>query len=269
MKILNRLTFVVLSIGLASCERDILLPDLVAPAPPHGLFTETGDGFIELFWSPNSESDVRGYNVFASTSYTGPFTYIGTTTNTWYVDVDAKNGTTYYYAISAFDRSQNESDPSTDIAYDTPRPEGYHVTIADFRALPEYAGYDFSTYSVGPYDDKYTDVFFENYDGALYLDVWEDTDIQDVGFTISLQQVGEAPTRGWSPTKDARIVPGHTYVIWTWDDHYAKLRVTSASADRVVFDWTYQLQPSNTRLKRTCPGSRDALTGGAGFLERK
>ncbi len=45
--------------------------DGTPPAGPTGLWTETGDNFIELFWSANRESDVAGYNVFVSGSYDG------------------------------------------------------------------------------------------------------------------------------------------------------------------------------------------------------
>jgi hypothetical protein len=45
-------------------------------------------------------------------------------------------------------------------------------------------------------------------------------------------------------------------VVWTWDDHYAKFRVSSVSSGRVVFDWAYQLVPSNRLLKKTPAGER-------------
>ena len=123
--------------------------------------------------------------------------------------------------------------------------------LTDYRRAPMSAGYDFSTYTVNAYDDKYADMYFENYNGDFYMDVRTDTDIQDVGYTNSLLDVRTAPLGGWSPTHDVRLYVGHTYVVWTWDDHYAKFRVTNVSPGRVVFDWAYQLQVSNPMLKRT------------------
>jgi len=42
-------------------------------------------------------------------------------------------------------------------------------------------------------------------------------------------------------------------VIWTWDDHYAKVRVREVNSAQVVFDWAYQTAVGNTELKRVLP----------------
>jgi len=229
----------------------IVEADYTPPGRPNGLRTETGDNFIELFWTANPENDVAGYNVFVSSAYDGRYELIGSTRVPYFRDNGAANGNTYYYAATAFDYEGNESELSRDVTYDVPRPEGYDVVLFDYRRLPESSGYDFSQYAVVRYTDLYADMYFENYDGDFYMNVRSDTDIQDVGVTNSLLEVKTAPAMGWSPTHDARLYVGHTYVVWTWDDHYAKFRVTSISPSRVVFDWAYQLQPSNPMLKRS------------------
>jgi len=262
-------TFVLFAVLLmAGCDMPSTHRDLAPPSVPRGVFTATGDNFVELSWVPNPEPDVAGYNVFVSSSYYGRYDLIGATADPAFIDYDARNGQTYYYAVSAFDFAGNESDLSKDVAYDTPRPEGYDVVLFDYRTRPTIAGYDFSTYSVGQYNDDYTDVFFEYYNGLYYMNVWEDSDIQDMGYTNSLYDVTTAPDGGWSPTKDARIVVGHTYVVWTWDDHYAKFRVSLLSPSRVVFDWAYQLQTGNPRLKPSAK-DRQALRLGPGAEERR
>lgn len=233
----------------AGCER-IVAPDMIPPSPPTGLYTSTGDNFIELFWNRNPEGDVAGYNVFVSSRYDGRYELIGSTHTPYFLDEGARNGNTYYYAVAAFDYDGNESGLSRDVAYDVPRPEGYDVILRDYRVNPGSAGYDFGGYAVLPYDMQNTDMYFEYYNGAYYMDVYTDTDIQDVGHTGSLLDVKVAPASGWSPTHDVRLVVGHTYVVWTHDDHYAKFRVTEISPSRVVFDWAYQLQKSNPMLKR-------------------
>jgi hypothetical protein len=255
----------VVSIG---CNERFVQPDLISPSPPQGIYTENGDNFVELFWNRNPEPDVAGYNVYVSSSLNGSYQFIGSTKSLHFVDDGARNGYTYYYAVTAFDFDDNESDLSHDIAYDTPRPEGYDVALGDYRVYPGQSGYDFSTYSIGPYDDKYTDIFFENYNSAYYLDVWEDTDVQDVGYTNSLYDVDVAPVSGWSPTKDVRLIVGHTYVVWTWDNHYAKVRITALSPARVTFDWAYQLQDGNPRLKVSAGQNRGNLVMGSGALNR-
>ncbi|NIP43739.1 MAG: hypothetical protein GWO41_14840, partial [candidate division Zixibacteria bacterium] len=65
---------------------------------------------------------------------------------------------------------------------------------------------------------------------------------QDYGYTGSIDDVGWAPDDGWSEIGYEDLILGHTYIIWTWDNHYAKLRVTSLDVGnrRVRFDWAYQ-----------------------------
>lgn len=74
------------------------------------------------------------------------------------------------------------------------------------------------------------------------------TDIQDMGWTSNLDAIDFAPPAGWSPTGSVELIPGHAYVVWTRDNHYAKFRVTSLSASAVVFDWAYQTDPGNGEL---------------------
>ncbi|MFN0157589.1 MAG: hypothetical protein ACKVRP_05895 [Bacteroidota bacterium] len=235
------------------CDEALHSPDYAPPAPPSNVWTETGDNFIELFWNANRESDVAGYNVFVSSSYDGRYELIGSSTREYFVDNGARNGEMYYYAITAFDFDGNESDLSRDVVYDVPRPEGYDVVLNDYRQSVSFSGYDFSDYAVTPYNDQYADMYFEHFNGVFYMNVRTDTDIQDMGPTGSLLDIKVAPAAGWSPTHDVQIHVGHTYVVWTWDDHYAKFRVTGISPSRVVLDWAYQLQRSNPMLKRPVP----------------
>jgi hypothetical protein len=267
MRILLLLLSIVIVLAFAGCQDAIFFPDLTPPAPPRGIATATGDNLVELFWTRNTEPDLYGYKIYVSSSYGGKYEYIGTSRTPYFLDADASNGHTYYYAVTAYDGAGNESDLSTDVAYDTPRPEGLGVRLANYRSVPSLAGYDFSTYSIGPYNDQYTDVYFETFEGVTYLNVSTDTDIQDMGYTRSLYEIGTAPDAGWSPSKDVRVILGHTYVIWTWDDHYAKLRVTQVSSSGVTFDWAYQLQPGNPRLKAVA--ERAPLRAGEGALSRQ
>ncbi len=229
--------------------------DLTPPSSPTGLSTQTGDNFIELFWNTNPEPDVVGYHMYVSPTFEGPYGMIGSAVSSYFVDSGAGNGSIYYYAVSAFDNAGNESELSR-VAYDIPRPEGYNVILQDYHQVPEGAGYDFSGYGVVPFDDLYTDMYFEYFQGEYYMVVRsDDTDIQDMGFTSSLLDITIAPASGWSASHDVRLTVGHTYVVWTWDDHYAKFRVTGISPNRVVFDWAYQLLESNPLLKRVVPES--------------
>lgn len=238
------------------CKDMVNVFDTTPPDAPRSLWTETGDNFIDLHWNHNRESDVAGYNIFVGTSYNGRYELIGSTTSNYFMDNGARNGNTYYYAVTAYDYDGNESDLSRDVVYDVPRPEGYDVVIYNYRQFASVSGYDFSSYSIVPYNDQNADVYFENYNSDLYMNVRSDTDIQDMGPTSSLQDIRIAPASGWSPTHDVRLQVGHTYVVWTWDDHYSKFRVTAISPNRVVFDWAYQLQSANPLLRPASTGGR-------------
>jgi len=223
--------------------------DTVPPSPPTGIVVINGDERVDLSWLQNIEDDVAGYNIYTSSSYDGRYTLIGSSEENYFVDNNVTNGNTYYYAVTSYDYNGNESDLSYDVIYTTPRPEGFNQSIFDYRNFPDNSGYTFDSYSVVAYDDTTTDFFFENYDGVFYLDVWDDTDIKDMGQTADIYDIAEAPVNGWSSTKDAVAKVGHTYVLWTWDNHFAKVRISSITNDRIIFDWAFQLVEGNILLK--------------------
>lgn len=242
-----------------NCDYPIDNYDRTPPSPPENVQTFVGDNQVEIEWNENSERDIAGYNVYFAYSYWGDYELVGNTKNNYYVDYDAINGELYYYAVAAYDYDGNESELSYDMVYGVARPEGINQSIFDYIKFPDVAGYDFSEYSVVPYnaysDDISSDFFFENFEGSFYLNVWEDTDIQDMGFTSSFNEINYAPLSGWVPimpdenVKYASAEIGHTYIVWTWDNHYAKIRVKSISNERIVFDWAYQLLEGEQQLK--------------------
>ena len=239
--------------------------DNIPPAPPTGIQVINGDNRVDLSWLNNHEGDLAGYNIYYSTSYDGKYYLLGSSVNNYYIDNGASNGVLNYYAVTAYDESGNESDLSKDVAYATPRPEGFNQTIFDYRQFPKTAGYSFANYSVVAYNDSLTDFYFENYNGKFYLDVYTDTDILDAGPTNDIYDVAFAPTSGWSSTKDTTATIGHTYIIWTWDNHYAKVRVKNITNERMVFDWAYQLVSGNTQLK---PSANRINSSKRGVLKR-
>ncbi len=240
------ITALVLAIGCKTATE----ADTTPPLPPQGISTISLDHAIDISWLPSQEPDVSGYNVWRNGSASGHFILIGTTSHAYFVDDAALNGTTYYYRLSAFDFGGNESALSAEVAYDTPRPEGYDVTLSDRTLDPASSGYDFSAFVAKRYDDHSTDIFFQNAGGVYYLNVWSDSDIQDMGYTSSLDEISSAPVSGWAPSKSAEAIPGHTYVVWTWDDHYAKVLVKTVSPSTITFDWAFQTAPGNRELKR-------------------
>lgn len=76
-----------------------------------------------------------------------------------------------------------------------------------------------------------------------------------MGSTKDIWDISYAPTSGWVPLYQGENVKyveakvGNTYVIWTWDNHYAKIRISNITPERMVFDWAYQLVEGNRELK--------------------
>ncbi|NWF91022.1 MAG: hypothetical protein HXY50_16370 [Ignavibacteriaceae bacterium] len=250
-KLLLSIVLMIIILSLNSCDfhDPFYHIDNQPPSPPTGIAVLNGDNVVDISWFHNYENDVAGYNVYYSYEYDGKYTMIGSTNDNYFVDYGANNGVTYYYAVTAYDYNNNESELSYDVVYSTPRPEGFNQAIFDFNRFPQNSGYSFSKYLVVPYNSDNSDVFFENYNGTYYLDVWDDTDIQDMGYTQSIYDIPYAPVNGWSESKDAIASVGHTYVIWTWNNHFAKIRVKSITNDRIVFDWAYQLVEGEAQLK--------------------
>lgn len=244
----------------AGCNDTTGPRDHSPPASPRGLRSVTGDHAAYLVWLANTEADVAGYRVYTSDCAGGPncpYDPIGQTTQTTFTVDNLANGETRFFAVSAFDRAGNESALSFDVVFDTPRPEGFDLALANYLDQPEVAGYDFSAYSVVPFDALAADIYFGSQNGyhAMFAP-FTDTDIQDAGYATSLDAVDWAPDQGWSPTGSVELIPGHCYVVWA-GANYAKFRVTSVTSARVIVDWAYQIDPNNPELRSRPAGSGD------------
>src|SRR6266540_3987819 len=105
--------------------------DTTPPAQPQGLVATAGDGSVSLNWTPNSDADLAGYNLYRAT--TSPVPTTGTPVNgstlltsPGYIDTGLTNGTTYYYVVVAVDNVGNASTASAE-AVATPIPSGTHA----------------------------------------------------------------------------------------------------------------------------------------------
>jgi hypothetical protein len=251
------------SLGVAGCDDNSSPRDVTPPAAPRGLYSVTGDHQATLSWLENTESDLAGYRVYEAQCASGsscPYDRIGVTAGTQYVAAGLTNGLTRFFAISAVDQAGNESPLSYDDVYDTPRPAG-STALNNFVNGVANAGWDFSAFSKVASDDASADVKYGDNGSVRQMfatsvqvqpGVFVNNDIQDFGYASSLDAVDFAPvgvSGGWSPTGTVELIPGHCYVVWTWDDHYAKFRVTGISQSTVSFDWAYQTDPGNGELR--------------------
>jgi hypothetical protein len=236
--------------------------DYEAPPVPTGLTSVTEDQAVLLYWDavrmdPDYD-DLAGYKIYRSND-NSLFTRIATVgrNTTQYTDEGLQNGRTYFYAVSSFDYDGNESELSSENVFDTPRPEGFDYVIFTYDDPIHYrqSGFDLSTQSYLPWDSRSCDLFAE-YDtsaGAFFLWLGQNGyRIQDMGYTGSFDEITYAPNGGWSQFDYSEIIEGHTYVIWTADNHYAKVRVTGlfySPSLSMRYDWGYQIDPGNRELK--------------------
>lgn len=256
------LALAALGAGIAGCGNDD--ESSLPPPIPGGVFSVTGDGWVDVYWNPiRGLDDLAGYGVYRGSAPDGPYFKLaekfGVESDS-YRDETVENGTTYYYAVDAFDLDGNESALSVETVFDTPRPSRAGLRIYTRQADADRAGVDFSEQPDHaqmrvPWD--LGDLFVEaDADGFFrVIGTSSADDLQDLGWTSSFDEVGYAPADGWveSPL-GLELVTGHTYVLWTSDDHYAKFRVSAIEANAVVLEWAYQTDPGNPELVR--PGVR-------------
>jgi hypothetical protein len=92
-----------------SAEAAVTPEDVFPPAVPVEFSGVQGVGAIELVWQRNTEDDFAGYNVFRAAA-SGEFERIaGPIDAPAYSDRAVEAGKTYRYAVSAVDRTGNES----------------------------------------------------------------------------------------------------------------------------------------------------------------
>lgn len=91
-------------------NEDLATPSNIAPVPPSGLKTIADDGRVRLFWDDNTDHDWKGYNLYRSTDPATKGTLIaGGLSTSVYTDFEVTNGTRYYYVVTAYDTSSQES----------------------------------------------------------------------------------------------------------------------------------------------------------------
>jgi hypothetical protein len=249
----------VMLVGCGDDDDPMVVFDNGPPSAPDGVYSITGDLQVEICWNPNPEDDIAGYEVYWNSAPTGQFSFVARITNpntTCYIDTDVDNGTTYFYAVLAYDNDGLESELSYEDVFDTPRPEGTNLFLFDYLGQNSgLSGYDFSSEPYGipqAWDNPTTDVYFGAPNGVptLFADQGAGVDVQDYGY-IDLIYVSWAPTAGWAPSGQVELIPGHSYIVRIVDNgtfNMAKIYVVSVSAASVTLDWAYQKDTNNQEL---------------------
>jgi len=95
----------------------VVTHDVFPPTVPSGLqAVASGNGqtsFVDLIWSPDTEADLAGYNIYRHEEGSAPVKVNQQLVTTpAYRDSSVATGKTYYYSVSAVDLRSNESEKS-------------------------------------------------------------------------------------------------------------------------------------------------------------
>ena len=275
----------------AGCEDDngVLLERDDPPATPQGVFSVTGDGVVWVIFNGIYEHDVAEYIIWRSLDSVQGFTEVGRVQAVDNPNLDliiyefpdntVVNGVTYYYAVSAVDFAGQMSELSAERVFDTPRPDGSIVLVTNDMNNGALAGFNLATATVVPDTSVLADFYIDRViggsgDTTLYINIGNLDfiygDIQDMGFTEDFDEIGWAPTQGWSELGYSELLLGHTYVIRTQTGNYAKVRsaIINKASGVVQFEWAYQTVVDNPELappaplndRRPRPDKRAAMT---------
>ncbi|MCM2272570.1 MAG: fibronectin type III domain-containing protein [candidate division Zixibacteria bacterium] len=258
-KLLVLIPLVAAALFAAGCEDDNNVLVNREPAAPQGVYTVTGDGQVTVWWNGPYERNIVEYGVYRSLESTTGYTEIARVDAVdnpnldlliySYVDDNVINGQTYYYAVRSISSGGYQSDLSAEDAYDTPRPDG-SVTLFPMQIDSTLAGFNFEAAARVNYSSALADIFIDIFDGIVYINAANiNTDIQDMGYTETFDDISLAPEFGWSELGYLEVITGHTYIVWTADNHYAKVRVQAINpSGSIVLQWGYQTATGNPEL---------------------
>jgi fibronectin type 3 domain-containing protein len=109
--------------------------DTEPPAAPANLTAVPGDALVSLDWDDNTELDLAGYSVYRSTAQgTNHTLLVSNLTSSAHIDNTALNDTAYYYAVTAWDASGNESARSKEVPVDVSEWTGYDQWAIEWGA---------------------------------------------------------------------------------------------------------------------------------------
>jgi hypothetical protein len=232
-----------------------------------------------VYWSDNpfqsTPDGFKQYRVYsASWTLDNPnvcgttWSLEGTTISPEFLVAALSNGVGRCYAVSAESIEGWESMWS-DAKADTPRPDARNVLIYPFQADPDHSGFRFFQDANGDGQAGALELGIVAAGDSPIVDFWLDRDASGdlwimparAGVSVALYgstpvddltSIDVAPVNGYA-TSAIQAVPGWGYVFqMPGGDGFARfgaLRVTHASGDYLIFDWSYQTDPGNPELQ--------------------
>jgi hypothetical protein len=256
-----------LGIFVAGCDEttNILEPDEMAP--PLGLTSVTGDEKVTLHWqASNYDEDRETFEVYrASGNLAGQApseipaafgsTPVATLSSTqaagnFQVEVTGlTNGTTYSFLVVAAKNEGDDISRPSNIVSDTPRIESGVVSLINggsSRYL-DVAGDPPVPSGSATNADILSESFNAGAGDRHGMVGVNGARIQDLGWVSSWDEVDEAPLGGGSYPDAAysvQVLPGHVYAVFTGDNHYAKVYVSSIHTSDFGYDLRVAYQPA-------------------------
>lgn len=270
--------FAVVALSIAGCEDTTTTVQPKEMAPPLGLTTITGDGKVTLSWqASNYGEDREGFDVYqangdvAATAPdqipasfgTTPVATLATTQEAGDFSVIVNgltNGVTYSFLVVATKDQGGKISRPSNIVSDTPRRESTTITLVNggsSRYL-DVAG-DPPTPSASSTN---ADVLCQSFNAGAgdrhgMVGV-NSARVQDLGFVQTWDEVDQAPLGSGSYPDAAysvQVLPGHVYAVFTGDNHYAKLWVSTVHSADFGYECRVAYQPlaGSNELKPRLP----------------
>ncbi len=193
------------------------------PDIPSGFEIYTAhDGFVSLDWTPNSESNLLGYNVYRSSGDTNNFKLIDFTKNNYYLDIYLQYDTAYFYRITAVNNKNLESQPTN---YVSAKPENLFPPAAPYSVYINARNW-YDTLSIVLNWNQPPD-----YDIAafqIYRDTIDNFDADSSTFIASTK------TTYFTDFKNLILLQKYFYKIITIDRGNLKSRPSSLVSDEIL-----------------------------------
>ncbi len=230
-----------LSVLFLSCSRESLLEPIDDGRPP-AIPTDlqvfgSHDGKIGIEWHKNSESNIKGYNIYRSINKPNNFIFITQVNDNYFIDEHLEYDSTYYYKISAVNLFGLES-PMTDFVFAKPiniyaplTPRNLRINARNWLSVPAI---------------------------LLYWDPPSDTDIKGYYIYRSTSEFFDADTlhylnftqlTTYSDTKNIILLTKYYYKIKAVDKGLLKSPPTLVISD-VVLNPPTLIFPSNNTIIR-------------------
>jgi hypothetical protein len=199
-------------------------------AAPTNIVVSAGDRSVILHWASDVSPNVLGYNVYRSSSGSGPFTVQNGSLlkSLGYCDLNVSDGQTYYYQVTAVNSTSQESPPSATVSA-LPNPFPSDDAFLDYL---QEANFDYFWYSANPANGLVPD---RSAAGSA-------CSIAAVGF--GLTAIGIGIDHGWITREQ-----GAARVLTTLNTFWNGPQGTNTSGDIGYNGWFYHFLDMNTATR--------------------